>query len=72
VNHDVLMTRVARRVKDRRVLRLIRRNFYVQSRAAGERVLTSLDFLREKLRLRVNRAKSEVRSFASRRNRSNG
>jgi len=116
VNHDVLMSRVKRRVKDRRVLRIINRylqagmmeggivsvrtegtpqggplspllsnillddldrelerrghrfcryaddcNVYVRSRAAGERVLASLErFLREKLRLKVNRSKSAV------------
>lgn len=116
VNHDVLMARVARGVKDRRVLRLIRRyleagmmagglvsprtegtpqggplspllsnilldgldrelerrghrfaryaddcNVYVQSKAAGERVLTSLErFLAKRLRLQVNREKSAV------------
>jgi len=36
-------------------------NVYVRSRAAGERVLASLErFLRERLRLKVNRAKSAV------------
>jgi RNA-directed DNA polymerase len=116
VNHDVLMARVARRVKDRRVIVLIYRylrsgmmeggvvsprvegtpqggplspllsnillddldkelerrghrfvryaddcNVYVQSRRAGERVLRRLErYLRERLRLTVNRAKSAV------------
>jgi RNA-directed DNA polymerase len=116
VNHDVLMARVARRVKDLRVLLLIRRylqagmmegglvsprtegtpqggplspllsnilldewdgelerrghlfvryaddcNVYVRSKAAGERVLASLErWLAQRLRLRVNWEKSGV------------
>jgi RNA-directed DNA polymerase len=116
VNHDVLMSRLARRIKDKRILRLIRRylqagmmegglvsqrtegtpqggplspllsnvlldeldkelerrghrfvryaddcNIYVRSRHAGERVLTSIErFLRDRLRLTVNRDKSAV------------
>jgi RNA-directed DNA polymerase len=116
VQHDVLMRRVARRVKDKRVLRLIGRflragmmeggltsprtegtpqggplspllsnilldeldrelerrghrfvryaddfQVYVKSRAAGERVMASLEgFLEKRLRLKVNREKSAV------------
>ena len=38
-----------------------RRNVYVRSEAAGERVMASLEqFLRERLRLRINREKSAV------------
>lgn len=116
VNHDVLMSRVARRVKDKRLLRVIRRylqagvleggvvsgrtegtpqggplspllsnilldewdkeledrghrfvryaddcNIYVQSKAAGERVMASIKrFLETRLRLRINETKSQV------------
>lgn len=116
VQHDVLMRRVSRRVKDKRVLRLIGRylragmmedgltsprtegtpqggplspllsnillndldkelerrghrfvryaddfQVYVKSKAAGERVMTSLEgFLEKRLRLKVNREKSAV------------
>jgi len=116
VNHDILMARLARRILDKRLLRIIRRflqagmmsngvcvereegtpqggplspllanlllddldkelekrghrfcryaddcNIYVQSKAAGERVLASVTrFLESKLKLRVNREKSAV------------
>lgn len=116
VNHDILMNRVARKVKDKRILSLIGRylrsgimegglvqpraegtpqggplspllsnillddldkelerrghefcryaddsNIYVQSKAAGERVLESMtQFLEGRLRLKVNREKSKV------------
>lgn len=116
VNHDILMSRVARRIGDKQVLLLIRRylesgvmvsgvvtaseegtpqggplspllsnvllddldkelerrghafcryaddcNVYVASKAAGERVMTSLEhFLSEQLKLKVNRTKSAV------------
>ncbi len=116
VNHDILMTRLARHVADQRLLRIVRRfleaglmtegvcvrreegtpqggplspllanlllddldkelerrghrfcryaddcNIYVQSQAAGERVMTSVTaFLEGTLKLRVNREKSAV------------
>jgi len=116
VNHDVLMARLARRIGDKHLLRIVRRflqagmledgvcvareegtpqggplspllanlllndldqelerrghrfcryaddcNIYVQSQAAGERVMASVvRFLEKKLRLRVNREKSAV------------
>jgi len=116
VNHDILMSRIARRIKDKQVLKLIRRylqagimtdglvsprlegtpqggplspllsnvllddldkelekrghrfcryaddsNIYVRSQQAGERVMVSItEFLEQKLKLRVNRAKSAV------------
>jgi len=116
VNHDVLMSRVARRVRDKRILKLIRSfleagvmfegivqdhtegtpqggplspllsnillddldkelerrghrfcryaddcNIYVRSKASGERVMESLiRFLGERLKLKVNLAKSAV------------
>ena len=116
VNHDILMSRLARRVADKRLLKIVRRflqaglmqegvcieraegtpqggplspllanlllddldkelerrghrfcryaddcNIYVQSKAAGERVLASVTrFLEDVLRLRVNREKSAV------------
>ena len=116
VNHDILMSRIARRVKDTRLLRLIRRylqagvmlggvaspsvkgtpqggplspllsniilddfdkelerrghlfcryaddcNIYVGSRRAGERVMATLiDYLENRLKLKVNREKSAV------------
>ena len=116
VNHDILMSRLARRIEDKRILRLIRRylqagmmegglvsartegtpqggplspllsnilldeldkelerrshrfvryaddcNIYVRSRRSGERVLASIErFLQDRLRLKVNRAKSAV------------
>jgi RNA-directed DNA polymerase len=116
VNHDILMSRLARRIEDKRILGLIRRylqagmmegglvsartegtpqggplspllsnilldeldkelerrghrfvryaddcNIYVRSRRSGERVLASIErFLKERLRLTVNRDKSAV------------
>ena len=116
VNHDILMARLARRVSDKRLLRIVRRfleagmmqhgvcverqegtpqggplspilanlllddldkelerrghcfcryaddcNIYVQTQAAGERVMASVTaFLEQKLRLKVNREKSQV------------
>lgn len=122
VNHDILMARLARRIEDKRLLKIIRGfleagmmqaglcvarhegtpqggplspllanlllddldqelerrghafcryaddcNIYVQSKAAGERVLASLTtFLEGKLRLRVNREKSAVAHVSER------
>ena len=122
VNHDILMSRLARRIEDKRLLKILRRfleagmmqagvcvtrsegtpqggplspllanlllddldrelesrghafcryaddcHIYVQSRAAGERVLASLTkFLEGKLRLRVNRDKSAVAHVSER------
>ena len=122
VNHDILMSRLARRVADKRLLRIIRRflqagmmhegvcierdegtpqggplspllanlllddldkelekrghcfcryaddcNIYVQSKAAGERVMASVTkFLQKRLRLRVNRDKSQVAHVSER------
>jgi RNA-directed DNA polymerase len=122
VNHDILMSRLARRIGDKRLLRIIRRfleagmlqngvcidrhegtpqggplspllanlllddldrelerrghkfcryaddcNIYVQSQAAGERVLASVTrYLEEQLKLRVNRSKSAVASVVER------
>jgi len=122
VNHDILMSRLARRIDDKRLLRIIRRfleagllqngvcverhegtpqggplspllanlllddldrelerrghrfcryaddcNIYVQSLAAGERVLASVTkYLEEHLKLRVNRSKSAVASVEER------
>ncbi len=122
VNHDILMSRLARRVTDKRILRIVRRflavgmmqngvcrerhegmpqggplspllanllldeldkelerrghtfcryaddcNIYVQSRAAGERVMSSVTtYVEKKLRLRVNRSKSAVAHVSER------
>jgi RNA-directed DNA polymerase len=122
VNHDVLMSRLARRVADKRLLRIVRRfleagmmsngvcmerhegtpqggplspllanlllddldkelerrghrfcryaddcNIYVQSKAAGKRVMQSVvAFLEKRLRLRVNRDKSAVAHVSER------
>jgi RNA-directed DNA polymerase len=122
VNHDILMSRLARHIRDKRLLRIIRRfleagimqhgvcvdrhegtpqggplspllanlllddldrelerrghafcryaddcNIYVQSRAAGERVLASVTtFLEGRQKLRVNRAKSAAAPVSER------
>jgi RNA-directed DNA polymerase len=122
VNHDILMSRLARRVGDKRLLRIVRRfleagmmcngvcierhegtpqggplspllanlllddldkeleqrghtfcryaddcNIYVQSKAAGERVMTSVTtFVEKRLRLHVNRDKSAVAHVSER------
>jgi RNA-directed DNA polymerase len=122
VNHDILMSRLARRIGDKRLLKIIRRfleagmmqagvsverhegtpqggplspllanlllddldrelerrghafcryaddcNIYVQSQAAGERVLASVTaFLEGRMKLRVNRTKSAVAPVSER------
>lgn len=122
VNHDILMVRLARRIADKRLLKIVRRflqagmmhegvcaaryegtpqggplspllanlllddldkelerrghcfcryaddcNIYVQSKAAGERVMASVTkFLEKRLRLRVNRDKSAVAHVSER------
>ena len=122
VNHDLLMSRLARRVSDKRLLRIVRRfleagmmgngvciarhegtpqggplspllanlllddldkelerrghqfcryaddcNIYVQSKAAGRRVMESVvTFVEKRLRLRVNRDKSAVAHVSER------
>ena len=122
VNHDILMARLARRIADKRLLRIVRGflqagmmhegvcieryegtpqggplspllanlllddldkelerrghrfcryaddcNIYVQSKAAGERVMASVTkFLEKRLRLRVNRDKSAVAHVSER------
>jgi hypothetical protein len=58
VNHDILMDRLAKRIADKRVLRLIRH--YLQSRRAGERVLQGLRGCYAKLALKVNESKTAV------------
>ena len=122
VNHDILMGRLARRIGDKRVLRVVRRylqaggmvngvvqerwegtpqggplspllsnilldeldkelerrghrfcryaddaNIYVKSKRAGERVFASIEeFLKKRLKLRVNREKSAVAYYHER------
>ncbi|MFP4351165.1 MAG: reverse transcriptase domain-containing protein [Desulfococcaceae bacterium] len=66
VNHDRLMARLATRIQDKRVLKLIRsfltlHFIFVGSKRAGDRVMESISrFIEKKLRLRINRDKSAV------------
>jgi len=68
VNHDVLMGKLAKRIRDRRVLGLIHAfaryaddcNVYVRSQRAGQRVMELLRRLFGRLRLRVNESKSAI------------
>jgi hypothetical protein len=56
VNHDILMGRIGKVIRDKRVLGLI---VYVSSQAAAERTLASIrDWVEKHLRLQVNTAKS--------------
>ena len=67
VNHDISMGLVAKRVTDKRILKLIRGfltddcNIYVRSQRAGEWVRASVErFLTKRLKLTGNKAKSAV------------
>ncbi len=65
VNHDVLMGLIAKRVGDKRILKLIRAflsgNIYVRSQRAGERVMAGIEkLLAKRLKLKMNKAKSAV------------
>ncbi len=63
VNHDILMGLIAKRVTDKRLLKLVRGFLTagVRSQKAGERVMESIErFLAKRLKLKVNKAKSAV------------
>ncbi len=66
VNHDRLMARLATRVQDKRVFKLIRSFLilsfiFVGSKRAGDRVMESISrFIEKKLLLKINRDKSAV------------